>query len=92
MRNVGFLGRWGTYTARGVCLRVVVTLSLSKAGPGRFGGQVSVTDIYHAIPYQMGTVSLSRHCGQAYVPHLLTAIKFWGNGVRAFGGGLGTLL
>ena len=34
--------------ARSVCL---VTLSLSEAGPGRFGGQVSVTDIYHAIPY-----------------------------------------
>ena len=36
--------------ARSVCL---VTLSLSEAGPGRFGGQVSVTirhlyvDIYH---------------------------------------------
>ena len=34
--------------ARSVCL---VTLSLSEAGPGRFGCQVSVTDIYHAIPY-----------------------------------------
>ena len=34
--------------ARSVCL---VTLSLSEAGPGRFGGQVSVTDIYHAMPY-----------------------------------------
>ena len=34
--------------ARSVCL---VTLSLSEAGPGRFGRQVSVTDIYHAIPY-----------------------------------------
>ena len=37
--------------ARSVCL---VTLSLSEAGPGRFGGQVSVTDIYHAttMPHQ----------------------------------------
>ena len=46
--------------ARSVCL---VTLSLSEAGPGRFGrqvsvtdgrfgGQVSVTDIYHTIPYR----------------------------------------
>ena len=35
--------------ARSVCL---VTLSLSEAGPGRFGRQVSVTDIYHTIPYQ----------------------------------------
>ena len=34
--------------ARSVCL---VTLSLSEAGPGRFGRQVSVTDIYHTIPY-----------------------------------------
>ena len=30
--------------ARSVCL---VTLSLSEAGPGRFGRQVSVIDIYH---------------------------------------------
>ena len=29
----------------------LVTLSLSEAGPGRFGRQVSVTDIYHTIPY-----------------------------------------
>ena len=36
--------------ARSVCL---VTLSLSEAGPGRFGGQVSVTDIYHTIPYRV---------------------------------------
>ena len=34
--------------ARSVCL---VTLSLSEAGPGRFGCQVSVTDIYHTMPY-----------------------------------------
>ena len=34
--------------ARSVCL---VTLSLSEAGPGRFSRQVSVTDIYHTIPY-----------------------------------------
>ena len=27
-----------------------MTLSLSEAGPGRFGRQVSVTDIYHTIP------------------------------------------
>ena len=33
--------------ARSVCL---VTLSLSEAGPGRFGRQVSVTDIYHTVP------------------------------------------
>ena len=34
--------------ARSVCL---VALSLSEAGPGRFGRQVSVTDIYHTIPW-----------------------------------------
>ena len=34
--------------ARSVCL---VTLPLSEAGPRRFGGQASVTDIYHTIPY-----------------------------------------
>ena len=34
--------------ARSVCL---VTLPLSEAGPGHFGGQVSVVDIYHTIPY-----------------------------------------
>ena len=39
--------------ARSVCL---VTLSLSEAGPGRFGGQVSVTDIYHTIPYILRSV------------------------------------
>ena len=44
---LGFLGRWGTYSARSVYL---VTLSLSESGPGRFGGQVSVTGIYYTIP------------------------------------------
>ena len=36
--------------ARSACL---VTLSISETGPGpgRFGGQISVTDIYHTIPY-----------------------------------------
>ena len=40
--------------ARSVCL---VTLSLSEAGPGRFGRQVSVTDIYHTIPYHYQVVA-----------------------------------
>ena len=31
----------------------LVTLSLSEAGPGRFGRQASVTDIYHAMPYRL---------------------------------------
>ena len=39
--------------ARSVCL---VTLSLSEAGPGRFGRQVSITDIYHTIPYHTAAV------------------------------------
>ena len=34
--------------ARSVCL---VTLFLSEAGPGRFGCQRSVTDIYHTIAW-----------------------------------------
>ena len=34
--------------ARSVCL---VALSLSEAGPGRFGRQVSIIDIYHTTPY-----------------------------------------
>ena len=50
--------------ARSVCL---VALSLSEAGPGRFGGQVSVTDIYHttpchAMPYP--DASAARHPSQ----------------------------
>ena len=50
--------------ARSVCL---VTLSLSEAGPGRFGGQVSVTDIYHTIPYHTGSNiwRLPTHIGEA---------------------------
>ena len=37
--------------ARSVCL---VTLSLSEAGPGRFGRQVSVTDLpCHAMPVHL---------------------------------------
>ena len=50
--NIGFLGRWGTYACP-QCLpsdMVRYTLSLSEAGPGRFGRQVSVTDICHTIP------------------------------------------
>ena len=42
-----FSGGGARMTARSVCL---VTLSPSEAGPGRFGGQASVTDIYHAMP------------------------------------------
>ena len=46
--------------ARSVCL---VTLSLSEAGPGRLGGQVSVTDIYHTIPpYRCTTHQKGTRC------------------------------
>ena len=38
--------------ALSVCL-VTLSLHVSEAGPGRFGGQMSVTDIYHAIPYHI---------------------------------------
>ena len=41
--------------ARSVCL---VTRSLSEAGPGRFGGQVSVTDIYHTIPLRLPPIMM----------------------------------
>ena len=47
--------------ARSVCL---VALSLSEAGPGRFGGQVSVIDIYHTMPYQLST---TLHCRASHV-------------------------
>ena len=33
------------------CSVCLVTLSLSEAGPGRFGCQSSVTDICRAMPY-----------------------------------------
>ena len=43
--------------ARSVCL---VTLSLSEAVPGRFGCQLSLTDIYHTIPYH----TIGPHCSR----------------------------
>ena len=43
-----FLGWDKQCPCHAVCL---VTLSLSEAGPGRFGGQVSVIDIYHTLPW-----------------------------------------
>ena len=53
--------------ARRVCL---VTLSLSEAGPGRFGGQVSVTDIYHTITHTHAPISM-----YMYTPKASTATK-----------------
>ena len=53
--------------ARSVCL---VALSLSEAGPGRFGRQVSIIDIHHTIPYQNpkgGKLSLQSGTCQAGV-------------------------
>ena len=48
MRRWDFMGGGARMPAHSVCL---VTLSLSKAGPGRFGRQLSFTDIYRAIPW-----------------------------------------
>ena len=50
--------------ARSVCL---VTLSLSEAGPGRFGRQASVTDIYHTIPYLVQICSTHVHIEAAKI-------------------------
>ena len=50
--------------ARSVCL---VTLSLSEAGPGRFGRQVSLTDLYHTIPYHTITSPLFSQAHSATV-------------------------
>ena len=63
--------------ARSVCL---VTLSLSEAGPGRFGRQVSVTDIYHTIPYQSRVAGESRKscelgCGRALLWNALPVAR-----------------
>ena len=52
----------GLLPARSFCL---LTLSLSEARPGRIGGQSSVTDIYHTIPYhnyRLLRSSLFRQC------------------------------
>ena len=49
MCNIGFLGRWGGYACPQCLSSMVVTLSLSEAGPGRFSGQPSSTDIYHTM-------------------------------------------
>ena len=42
--------------ARSVCL---VTLSLSEAGPGRFGRPMSVTDIYRTMPYHHANLPIT---------------------------------
>ena len=54
-------GGWARMPARSVCL---VTLSLSVAGPGRFGGQSSFADIYHTIPYTEASLfdEMVRYC------------------------------
>ena len=72
--------------ARSVCL---VTLSLSDAGPGRFGRQVSVTDIYHAMPYHtmvglFSSVQFSpgRFGGQVSVTDIYHTIPYHTSSVR----------
>ena len=60
--------------ARSVCL---VTLSLSEAGPGRFGRQVSITDIYHTIPGGCGESrkSCALGCGRALLWNALPVAR-----------------
>ena len=74
--------------ARSVCL---VTLSLSEAGPGRFGRQVSVTGIYHTIPYQRREVSVLT-CGSAGLAPLLRLAVTITTTVGLISKGLPTLL
>ena len=50
---------------RSVCL---VTLSLSEAGPGRFGRQPSVTDIYHTMP-SAAVFTLHYHTNETELPN-----------------------
>ena len=50
MRNIGFLGRWGTYACP-QCLPSGTVAGARVLPARRFGGQVSVIDIYHTIPY-----------------------------------------
>ena len=52
-----------------------MTLSLSEAGPGRFGRQVSVTDIYHAIPC-VGLLSDPSTVGAAGTNQTTSRIQF----------------
>ena len=63
--------------ARSVCL---VTLSLSEAGPGRFGGQVSVTGIYHTIPYHTIPYHARKNCAMASISRAGIPVRFGGAG------------
>ena len=54
----GFSGSGARMPARSVCL---VALSLSETGPGRFGRQVSVMDICHAMPCHATSVPTLIH-------------------------------
>ena len=56
--------------ARSVCL---VALSLSEAGPGRFGRQASVTDIYHAMPCADTCITLRTQANMANVDAIQAA-------------------
>ena len=61
--------------ARSVCL---VTLSLSEAGPGRFGGQVSVTDIYHTIHHTIPYHHFLSSIDQVIVDDVLKSTQPYG--------------
>ena len=65
--------------ARSVCL---VTLSLSEAGPGRFGGQVSVSDIYHTMGVLPSTQPVAT-LGSSY--HTIPLIPWWSVGSTRYG-------
>ena len=60
----GFSGSGARMPARSVCL---VTLSLSEAGPGRFGRQASVTDIYHAMPWVLPSTQPAATLGSSFI-------------------------
>ena len=62
--------------ARSVCL---VALSLSEAGPGRFGRQASAIDIYHTMPWHgmaLRSVQLSSVHGCATVDATVRISRF----------------
>ena len=66
--------------ARSVCL---ATLSPSEAGPGRFGGQASVTGIYHTttIPYHGASIvvkmATDSPCGGASMVCVRRQRRLW---------------
>ena len=61
--------------------RSLLTLSLLEAKPGRFGRQVSVTDIYHTIPCvtHERKIPYNHTRIQAYVPTTAYALIIYAN-------------